>query len=199
MKATAVVTSVYSEGRVFVDTNELRKRFHNYTFDLETAAGAGRENRDHCVVHRATFYCPLPAHSPETTVKKPPTGPARSEPGAIGRPQGRTGSIPVSAPSGPGFHEARYHLALAYEQAGRTDDAMEAYQEALRLHPEFTQARYMLAACCSKRGDFMGEIRLLADVLAREPGLRRRIQLWIALRNREQSREAVEQFRLRRG
>src|SRR5450432_1500386 len=96
----------------------------------------------------------------------------------------------------PNSIEARYHLALAYEQAGRTDEAMEAYQESLRMHPEFIQARYLLAACCAKRGDFAGEIRLLADVVAREPGLAEaHYNYGIALRNRDQPREAAEQLR----
>lgn len=45
---------------------------------------------------------------------------------------------------GPDDPDARRGLALAYQQAGRWDDAVSAYQEVLRLTPDDPGARYNL-------------------------------------------------------
>ncbi|HEY7306444.1 MAG TPA: tetratricopeptide repeat protein [Bryobacteraceae bacterium] len=62
-----------------------------------------------------------------------------------------------------------YHLGLAYDQARQTDEAMAGFEEALRLQPAHVEARYMLADCCHKRGDFAGELNLLSEVVKRAP------------------------------
>src|SRR5690349_3447116 len=69
----------------------------------------------------------------------------------------------------PNYVDAWYHLGLAYEQGRNTDEAMAAFEEALRIHSDYVEARYMLADCCRKRGDFTGELNLLADVVKRAP------------------------------
>src|SRR3954468_10771142 len=51
----------------------------------------------------------------------------------------------------PSYVDAWYHLGLAYNQARKTDEAMAAFEDALRVHPGYIQARYMLADCCRKR------------------------------------------------
>ncbi|HMC62948.1 MAG TPA: tetratricopeptide repeat protein, partial [Candidatus Solibacter sp.] len=96
----------------------------------------------------------------------------------------------------PAFAEALYHLALAYERGGRTDDAISAYEEVLRLHPDLVEARYMLAECCAKRGDFEGELRLLSEVVARKPEFAEaRYNYGLALTKQNRGTEALQQLR----
>src|SRR5438445_12084163 len=67
------------------------------------------------------------------------------------------------------YAEAWYHLGLAYNQSQKTDEAMVGFEEALRLYPDHVHARYMLADCCRKRGDFAGELSLLGEVVTKAP------------------------------
>jgi tetratricopeptide (TPR) repeat protein len=96
----------------------------------------------------------------------------------------------------PSYVEAWYHLGLAYNQARNTDDAMAAFEEALRIHSDYLEARYMLADCCRKRGDFTGELSLLADVVKRAPKFAEaHYNYGLALKNQEKVQQAVEELR----
>lgn len=95
----------------------------------------------------------------------------------------------------PSSGDVQYHLALAYDRAGQTDDAIAAYEETLRLHPEILEARYMLAGCCAKRGDTEGELNLLAEVVARKPEFAEaRYNYGLALKNQNRSGESLDQL-----
>lgn len=95
----------------------------------------------------------------------------------------------------PDLAEAHYHLALAYQRRGQTDDAIHAHEEALRHQPDLIEARYMLAGCCAKRGDSEGELRLLAEVVARQAGFAEaRYNYGLALQKQNRSSEAAEQL-----
>jgi tetratricopeptide (TPR) repeat protein len=49
--------------------------------------------------------------------------------------------------------EIQYYLANALKSRGRIDEAIQHYQAALRLHPDFPKAHVNLAlALCSERG-----------------------------------------------
>jgi tetratricopeptide (TPR) repeat protein len=96
----------------------------------------------------------------------------------------------------PDFVDAHYHKALAHDGLGQTDEAMSSLQEALLLRNDFLPPRYLLAACCRKRGDFEGEIRLLADIVRRSPDFAEaRYNYGLALQRGEKPAEAVEQLR----
>lgn len=96
----------------------------------------------------------------------------------------------------PDLPEARYHLGLAHDRLGQTDEAMAEFEEALRLQGDFLQARYLLAGCCRKRGDYEGEMRLLAGIAQTEPAFTEaRYNYGLALQRSEKSAEAVEQLR----
>src|SRR5205085_1988322 len=67
---------------------------------------------------------------------------------------------------------------------------------ALRLRRELTPARYLLAACCRKRGDFVGEALLLGEVVRQAPGFAEaRYNYGLALQREEKPVEAAEQLR----
>lgn len=96
----------------------------------------------------------------------------------------------------PGFPEARYHLGLAYDRLGQTDEAMVQFEAALGLRADFLQARYLLAGCCRKRGDFEGEMRLLAGIVQAAPAFSEaRFNYGLALQRIEKTVEAIEQLR----
>ena len=96
----------------------------------------------------------------------------------------------------PDFPEAVYHLALAYDRMGRTGEAMANAEDALRLSPDLIQARYVLAGCCGKRGDFEGELRLLAKITGRAPEFAEaRYNYGLGLQREQRFAEAVEELR----
>ena len=96
----------------------------------------------------------------------------------------------------PGFPEARYHLGLAYDRLGQTDEAMAEFEAALGLRADFLQARYLLAGCCRKRGDFEGEMRLLAGIVQAAPAFSEaRFNYGLALQLIEKPVQAIEQLR----
>jgi len=96
----------------------------------------------------------------------------------------------------PNYVEAWYHLGLAYNQSQKTDEAMTGFEEALRLLPDHVEARYMLADCCRKRGDFAGELNLLAEVVTKAPQFSEaHYNYGIVLKNHEKVQHALEELR----
>ena len=96
----------------------------------------------------------------------------------------------------PEFPEAVYHLALAFDRMGRTDEAMANAEDALLLSPDLIQARYVLAGCCRKRGDFEGELRLLSKITERVPEFAEaRYNYGLGLQREQRFAEAVEELR----
>jgi tetratricopeptide (TPR) repeat protein len=73
---------------------------------------------------------------------------------------------------------------------------MAELEEALRLRPDFLQARYQLAGCCRKRGDFEGEARVLAEVVQQAPDFAEaHYNFGLLLQRSDKPAEAVEQLR----
>jgi tetratricopeptide (TPR) repeat protein len=96
----------------------------------------------------------------------------------------------------PNYAQAWYHLGLAYDQARKTDEAMDGFEEALRVEPNYVEARYMLADCCHKRGDFAGELNLLAQVVARAPQFAEaHYNYGLALKGRGKPQAAAQELR----
>jgi tetratricopeptide (TPR) repeat protein len=96
----------------------------------------------------------------------------------------------------PNYADAWYHLGLAYNQSQKTDAAMAGFEEALRLRPDHIEARYMLADCCRKRGDFVGELNLLAEVVTKAPQFAEaHYNYGLALKSREKIQAAVGELR----
>lgn len=94
------------------------------------------------------------------------------------------------------YADAWYHLGLAYDQARKTDEAMAGFVEALRLQPGYLEARYMLADCCRKRGDFAGELAVLAQVVAQAPQFAEaHYNYGLALKNHDKIEPAVQELR----
>ncbi|HZW11061.1 MAG TPA: tetratricopeptide repeat protein [Phycisphaerales bacterium] len=60
----------------------------------------------------------------------------------------------------PGHPDPRLNLALALEQAGRIDDALEEYRAALEVYPEHIQSVQAITRC---------RIRYRPDELAGDP------------------------------
>jgi len=96
----------------------------------------------------------------------------------------------------PDYADAWYHLGLAYDQARQTDHAMSGFEEALWFKPDYVEARYMLADCCRKRGDFAGELNILAQVVARAPQFAEaHYNYGVALKSQNKPQPAVQEFR----
>jgi tetratricopeptide (TPR) repeat protein len=96
----------------------------------------------------------------------------------------------------PAFAQSWYHLALAYDSSGKTDQAIANLEEALRIEPKFVEARYLLAGCCRKRGDFVGELRLLAEVTNSAPGFAEAHENYgLALEREQKFDQAIEHLR----
>jgi len=54
----------------------------------------------------------------------------------------------------PDWPEAHSNLGMVLQQAGRKEEAMDQYREALRLQPDFRRARIALAALLAAAGRF---------------------------------------------
>lgn len=69
----------------------------------------------------------------------------------------------------PGFAEARYNLAQAYEAQGKADLARDSLQRVLELDPEHGDALFNLAQLELKRGDLDAAKALYESYLAGDP------------------------------
>jgi tetratricopeptide (TPR) repeat protein len=70
----------------------------------------------------------------------------------------------------PSSPRAHYSLALNLEQQGRLDEAMDSYRSALRLQPEFVEARFGEGDVHFRKGAFDQAASCYEDVLKRQPG-----------------------------
>ena len=61
------------------------------------------------------------------------------------------------------------HYGLALEEAGRIDEAIVAYESALRVHAGLVDARYRLGLLLTRRGEFRTARRHLEEVLQSRP------------------------------
>jgi Flp pilus assembly protein TadD len=69
----------------------------------------------------------------------------------------------------PNVPEPRNNLGLVFESAGKLDDAVGSYGEAMRLEPDNVQFIGNLARARVRRGDRDGEVReLLGKLVLRE-------------------------------
>ena len=57
---------------------------------------------------------------------------------------------------------AHYNLGVALQDLGRREQAIQAYQTAVRVDPEFADAHYNLAQLYEKNGNKAAAIRHLA-------------------------------------
>jgi tetratricopeptide (TPR) repeat protein len=69
-------------------------------------------------------------------------------------------------------------------------------EKTLRIQPDFVEARYVLAGCCRKRGDFVGELRLLAEVTNSAPRFAEAHHNYgLALQREQKFDQAIEHLR----
>ena len=52
----------------------------------------------------------------------------------------------------PEYAEAHYNLGLAAAQAGRVEEAMRHWEEAVRIRPDFVEAHYNLGVALEQAG-----------------------------------------------
>jgi tetratricopeptide (TPR) repeat protein len=95
-----------------------------------------------------------------------------------------------------GNYIARLHLGLAWSDRNRTDKAVEQYQEALRLYPDFCEARFNLACGLSTLGQIGAAEQQYEEVLKTRPNYARaRNNLGMLLFDGNNVAAAAEQFR----
>lgn len=75
-------------------------------------------------------------------------------------------------------HVAIANLALVRERAGRTEEAIEGYQETIRMAPEWPHGHLYLARCCRESGNPDDAIEPLMKYLELEPS---DLDEWISL------------------
>jgi Flp pilus assembly protein TadD len=96
----------------------------------------------------------------------------------------------------PDNTDARHALGAALSQAGRTDEAIAEYREAIRLDPASAVALHSLGCSLTTRGDAAGAIRAFENALRVGPdSTETRNSLgvaWLAMGNID---EAVRQYR----
>jgi pentatricopeptide repeat protein len=68
------------------------------------------------------------------------------------------------------FHQAHLELAIAYEDQGRFEDAVDAYQRAIRANPEYVLARYNLGLLYTRLGRISQAVEQYEGVIAVDPG-----------------------------
>ena len=69
----------------------------------------------------------------------------------------------------PGAETFFFNYALALSKAGQLDMAIEKYQWALRIDPDFLEARYNLSLICIAKQDYDTAIEHLTEVLNQQP------------------------------
>jgi len=90
---------------------------------------------------------------------------------------------------------AHLHLGLAWANRGQLDKAMKQYEEALRIYPEFSEARFNLASALSSQGKVDAAQRQYEIVLRIRPGYpKARNNLGMLLLNHGELAAATEQF-----
>jgi type IV pilus biogenesis/stability protein PilW len=95
-----------------------------------------------------------------------------------------------------GNYNARLHLGLAWSERGRTDKAIEQYDEALRVNPDFSEARFDLACALSTLSQIESAQRQYEAAIKIRPNYAKaRNNLGMLLFNRGDVPAAAEQFR----
>ena len=90
---------------------------------------------------------------------------------------------------------AQNNLGLFLWRTGKTDEAIEHYQEALRLKPDYGEAHHNLGLALSHKGDLTGAIQHFEEVVRIKPGLAEaRRRLGLALQQAGRLQAAIAQF-----
>ena len=70
----------------------------------------------------------------------------------------------------PDDADSHYNIGLALMCEGRTDEAIESFENARRLAPEFGETYRLLAILHARRGRHDRATEILDELLQREPG-----------------------------
>jgi tetratricopeptide (TPR) repeat protein len=89
--------------------------------------------------------------------------PARLEP------SGELAGLQYLLALNPSSPSAYYALAVHHERQGRLEEAVQRYDEALRLDPDHVKAHFGRGNILFKRGDYDGAISSYHEVLKRDP------------------------------
>ncbi len=101
--------------------------------------------------------------------------------------------VVAKSPLKPGPHLA---LGLAYKESGRVDDAVHEYGEAIRLAPDWAEARSDLGLTYFEQGRIDDSIRELGEAIRLAPGLAgAHSNLGLAFFARGQVDEAMREYR----
>lgn len=96
----------------------------------------------------------------------------------------------------PGYHEARYNLALALAELGETDEALLQFALLVRANPRDAEASYNLGLQLAARGNLQQALEMFAAALALEPRRARiHYSLGRTLDALGRSEEAVARYR----
>ena len=77
-----------------------------------------------------------------------------------------------------GYAEFHYYLGLAKYQVNKSPEALPEFEQALRLDPKLSLAKYGLAACRATGGDLQGAAELSRDLVKKHP---QNARYWLAL------------------
>lgn len=95
----------------------------------------------------------------------------------------------------PGSWLAHNNLGYVYFQAGRLDDAMAQYKEALKINPNFSEAHNDLGQALLQSGDVDGAIAQFQKTLDLDPEFKdAEVNLGAALVQKGEAKEAVPHF-----